>query len=222
MKSISPLIEICQDGSSTLIHPILGDYYHSTRGAYGESEYVYIKNGLNRVNKESISILEMGFGSGLNALLSLKESIENSIKIEYTTIEAYPVSIETIKQLNYQNYCSSNCFELFLKMHSTIWEEEIKLTDNFTFKKINADLETLSLNVFFDLVYFDAFSPETQPNLWSESIFKKIYSQMNKNAILVTYSAKGIVKENLRAVGFNVKRVKGALGKHHMVIAIKD
>lgn len=225
MQNIKPEIIVSDDGSSTLRHPIIGDMYHSIGGAVSESMHIYINEGLHRVSqlKKRINILEIGFGSGLNALLTIEESIKNDLQIEYTTIELYPIDLEVIKNLKYDRFCSPEAYEIYLKAHQTEWNKKVKLTDNFTIEKINKSLLNITLELNkADVVYFDAFAPTTQPELWSIEVFGKIYASMQKGGILVTYSAKGVVKQALREVGFEVKRVKGALGKHHMLVCFNS
>ena len=227
MEKINPEIVISDDGSSTLCHPIIGDMYHSTAGAVSESIHVYIKAGLDRISerKKEIKILEMGFGSGLNALLTIEKAKSENLKIDYNTIELYPIDSETIEKLGYDNFTSGDIYTLFLETHYSNWFEKVKLSENFSIQKINKSLTEINFDDFnltdIDLVYFDAFSPDTQPELWSEEVFSTIYNRMQDDGILVTYSAKGIVKRALRAAGFNVKRIEGALGKHHMLLCTK-
>lgn len=200
------------DGSSTICSPYFNDeLYHSSAGAIAEAMHVYI-----RFIKPNQSLLEIGFGSGLNALLSL----QTNLKLNYTTLELYPIDLETAQKLSF-------CSPQLITLHQAKWGKEIAITDNFTLKKININIEDTSLlerslESKYDLVFFDAFAPDTVPNQWSEDIFKIIYSKMNNGGRLVTYSAKGVVKQALRDVGFIVKREKGALGKHHMVVATKQ
>lgn len=215
-------VVLSADGSTTLRHSLLGDLYHSDRGAVGESRHVYIENGLMKFAENSvINLLEVGFGSGLNALLS----IDSGLNINYTTIELYPLDYDVIEKLNYANYVSNNAYNDFLKLHREEWNREIYINNNFKAKKIYKSLLEIDFECEgvknIDLVYFDAFSPDTQSELWSVDVFRKIYQTMHKDSILVTYSAKGVVKEALRAAGFTVSRKKGALGKHHMLVCTK-
>ncbi len=218
VRTITPTIEPTDDGSATLRHPLLGDTYHSLRGATGEAAHVYIANGLATLPLERIRILEMGFGSGLNAWLSLNYGRRHGLTIDYRAIERYPVDPDTAARLGYTDD------PLFDALHRAPWNVPVAITDRFRLTKYDADLtapdgawETGG----YDLVYFDAFAPDTQPELWSEALFRRIYARLAEGGILVTYSAKGCVKQALRAAGFEVRRLPGALGKHHMVRAAK-
>lgn len=224
MNTIFPNIIFSDDGSATLTHPIVGDTYHSTSGAIGESLHVYIENGLQVIaqQNEPVKILEMGFGSGLNFLLTVDYALQHGLVIDYTTVELYPVDMLVIENMGYCRYVSQTAFELFLSAHRAAWNESVVLGENIVIHKIDKSL--LEVNFArndINLVYFDAFAPDTQPELWSESVFEKIFRAMSNGGVLVTYSAKGTVKQALRAVGFNVQRKKGALGKHHQLVCTK-
>lgn len=212
---ISPEIEPTDDGSNTLVHPLLGETYHSTRGAVGEAMHVYIANGLRMSPLRSLRILEVGFGSGLNAWLTLQECVATDRTVEYHALELYPIDNNAVARLNY------TADPLFWSLHSAPWNEICTITDNFRLKKVEGDLVDIEFDAIFDLVYFDAFAPQSQPELWSERVFTKIYERMSAGGALVTYCSKGDVKRALRAVGFEVRRMEGALGKRHMIRAIK-
>lgn len=212
---IAPQIEITGDGSPTLRHPVFGDAYHSTRGAVGESMHVYIREGFQHLALPHTRILEVGFGSGLNALLTFREAMRSHRTVDYTAVEPYPVDIRIASQLSYAGD------PLFLALHEASWDEMIGVADGCRLKKRECSLEDCDFDATFDLVYFDAFAPETQPELWSEAVFARIGRRMAPGGVLVTYSAKGLVKRNLREAGFEVRRLPGALGKHHMVRAVR-
>lgn len=225
MDTIFPKIIFSDDGSATLSHPIIGDTYHSTAGAVGESLHVYIKNGLGVVAHrcQRVTILEMGFGSGLNFLLTVDYALRSGMSVEYTTVELYPIDMQVIECLGYEKYVSAEAYEFFLAAHRAAWNERVVLSETIVIHKICQSL----IDVDFkkndvDLVYFDAFAPDTQPTLWSEEIFEKIYRTMRNGGVLVTYSAKGTVKQALRAAGFIVQRKEGALGKHHQLVCVKN
>lgn len=201
-----------QDGSSTVVsNRYAGELYHSDRGAVGESLYVY-----TRFLFDGASVLEIGFGSGLNALLSL----QTTLRLKYTTVEFYPIDMDTVERLSFV------CNEL-RELHAAPWSEWREISKNFLFKKLPIDIEHIGKVLYeeleggYDTVFFDAFAPDVVPQQWSEVVFRELYSKMNVGAKLVTYSAKGVVKRALRAAGFEVKREKGALGKHNMVVATK-
>lgn len=211
-----PKIEITADGSHTLIHPLTGDSYHSVRGAVGESMHVFIGAGLRKIEKDPVRILEVGFGSGLNALLTLKENRP----AEYHAVEPYPISIETAQRLNYAS--EGDLFrEAFLKMHTCPWGSLEQITHWFGIKKYASSLLETKFDTTFDLIYFDAFAPETQPELWSAEVFGKLFEHTSSEGLLVTYSAKGSVRRAMAAAGYSVSREAGALGKRHMLVARK-
>jgi len=207
-----------QDGSHSLISAHYGEMYHSKHGAMQESLHVFIKNGwdLRRQGISSINIFEMGFGTGLNAWLTFKHS--KQVAINYYTVETHPVSIQTVEQLN---YVGGNDREQFLKFHQVDWNQWESVSPTFSLYKFKGELQQIEPDMKFDLVYYDAFAPSAQPELWTEAIFKKLYDLMNTGAILSTYCAKGSVKRALKAVGFNIESVPGPPGKREMTIAYK-
>ncbi|MDR2936363.1 MAG: tRNA (5-methylaminomethyl-2-thiouridine)(34)-methyltransferase MnmD [Rikenellaceae bacterium] len=215
-----PETVISDDGSHTLRHPRLGDTYHSTRGAVGEAQHVFIDAGFNHIPGPEKRIFEMGFGSGLNALLTLKKAVETGCRVTYHAVEIDPVPMEVIRQLNYLA-ADDPLYPAFLAMHETAWGCSEKIHPAFTLKKNAGSLLSIELDVTFEIVYFDAFAPETQPELWSEAVFRKLREAVVPDGVLVTYSAKGDVKRTLRAAGWEVERLPGALGKRHMVRATK-
>ncbi len=212
---VHPTIESTEDGSPTLRHPLIGESYHSLRGAVNEAMHVYIRHGLEGCLKRKIAILEVGFGSGLNAWLSLESARKRGIDITYHAIDLYPVDLSVAKRLSYTQD------PLFLQLHRTPWGREYCITPGFRLKKTESDLVGMKFDTIFDIVYFDAFAPDKQPELWSEGVFREIGRCMLPGGILVTYSAKGDVKRALRAAGFEVTRLQGALGKRHMLKAVK-
>lgn len=209
------------DGSNTLFSNTFGDQYHSTFGALQESRFVYIQTGLNYCEHNSIKIFEVGFGTGLNAILTYIEGFNKKINIEYHTIELFPIDIETINQLNYFKFFSNDQKSIYKKLHDCKWSRKIKISENFTFRKVKYDFNKYIFTEMYDLIYFDAFAPEKQPNMWSGENFAKLFDILNNNGILVTYSSKGIVKNNLRNAGFKVTRLEGPKGKRHILRAQK-
>lgn len=206
------------DGTATLRHPLFGDTYHSLHGAATESEHVFIRNGLAAAGKATVRILEAGFGSGLNAWLSLQYARQRGMRLDYRTVERYPVDVQTACRLSYTDD------PLFAALHRSAWETEQAITENFTLTKYAADMTAAGggWEAFrYDLVYFDAFAPDTQPEMWTADLFRRIFRLLSPGGILVTYSAKGTVKQALREAGFTVRRLPGAPGKHHMVRAEK-
>lgn len=209
------------DGSDTLYSPQFNEHYHSTFGAINESKHIFIKEGLNFSQLKSLNIFEVGFGTGLNAFLSFLESEDHNLTVKYTSIEKYPVDTDITKNLNYPELLSKKYKDIFTQLHECKWDIKIKLSENFIFKKVLLDFNQYKFTENFDLIFFDAFAPETQADLWSTENFTKIYNALNNKGIFTTYSSKGLVKNNLRKAGFNVKRLKGPKGKRHILRAEK-
>lgn len=210
------------DNSITLFSEEFGEHYHSSFGAKTESEHIFIEAGLKFKTQKNnnISILEMGFGTGLNALLSYKFSELNSIKIDYTSVEAYPINTEEIHSLKYPDLLQIDG-DIFFRMHKAK-ALSINISDKFSFRLIKNKFESVDLEVDkFDLVYFDAFSPEVQPELWTQEVFAKVYKSMKTAAVLTTYSCKGLVKRNLKASGFEIEKLPGPPGKREFLRAYK-
>ncbi len=207
-----------KDGSYTIYHQLLDETYHSIHGAVQEAKHVFIDAGLKYFDQKNLSVFEIGFGTGLNACLTFVEAQQQQLNIIYHTIEKYPLSKALIGQLNYSEYLSK---KLLLKVHDMDWETENELAENFTFKKISANLLDYELKQTYDICYFDAFAPNKQPELWSEIIFKKLFDSLKEGGILVTYCAKGAVKRTLKQVGFEVQTLPGPPGKREMVRAVK-
>ena len=214
-----------KDGSHTLFMDEFDEPYHSTFGAIQESKHVFIDAGLSNFKENKfLKVFEMGLGTGLNALLTAIYAFENDIKIEYWAVEAYPPDENLIKKLNYPsliNHPSSD--EIFQKIHSSVHGELVEIDQGFIFKKILNKVEQTELpESYFDLVYFDAFNPDVQPELWTEPIFQELYNSMNNGAVLTTYSCKGIVKRALKSVGFRIEKIPGPEGKREMLRATKN
>jgi tRNA U34 5-methylaminomethyl-2-thiouridine-forming methyltransferase MnmC len=214
-------IKITNDGSATLYVPDLNEHYHSINGAVQESEHVFIGMGLKGINKKDVRVFEFGFGTGLNALLTLLSAKDYSII--YHTMELYPLSWSIVKRLGYEEFLglSEENRVVFKKMHQTQWEKETSIRTKFAIKKINASILKYPLEENYDLVYYDAFAPDVQPELWDEEIFSRIYNSMNPDGRLVTYCAKGEVRRKLQRVGFSVERLPGPPGKWEMMRAVR-
>jgi len=211
------------DGSHTVFSNKYNAHYHSIYGALDESIHVFIVAGLyhlQRQNKKSISILEMGFGTGLNAFMTWLESEKTKHQIQYTAIEAFPISLEEAADLNYAPSLQQDASK-FLKLHNSPWEESIALSNNFSFIKNKIKFEELDFQSQFDIIYFDAFAPNAQPELWETNILQKMYDALKPEGILVTYSAKGSVRRAMQSVGFTVERLPGPPGKREMLRATK-
>jgi tRNA U34 5-methylaminomethyl-2-thiouridine-forming methyltransferase MnmC len=201
--------------------PELDEHYHSIYGAVQESMHVYINNGFNFCDINPIAILEIGFGTGLNAFLTYLEAKKTNRIVNYTTIELCPIEDDVVRQLNYPEFVNNEEKEFFYNLHNADWNCKTNIKDSFIINKINQDLLLYQPNEYFDLIYFDAFAPDKQAELWSVEVFKKLYNHLNEKGILTTYSAKGIVKRALREVGFKVKRLPGPPGKWVMLRAMK-
>ncbi|MCL2133891.1 MAG: tRNA (5-methylaminomethyl-2-thiouridine)(34)-methyltransferase MnmD [Bacteroidales bacterium] len=215
---------VTADRSHSFFVTELRESYHSTNGALSESQHVFINAGLNYVNcrnraypvSTEVMVLEMGFGTGLNTLLTWLYAEEQKMPIYYEALEKYPLTEKEVALLNYPER------EKLAALHACKWEESVQLTSNFTLCKRQVDVLDYRPRQSFDLIYFDAFAPDVQPELWSSDLFAKLYAAMSKGGVLVTYSAKGLVKSALRAAGFEVQRLPGASGKWHMLRGIKN
>jgi tRNA U34 5-methylaminomethyl-2-thiouridine-forming methyltransferase MnmC len=210
-----------EDGSHTIYVPELNEHYHSVHGAAQESTHIFLNNGFETCKADPLYILEIGFGTGLNALLTAKRSIYGDRIIYYSAIEKYPLDAEIIGSLNHYKYAGENGEKLFHLIHSVPWNQYIKIHENFYLEKIENDFTKIHLNGKFDLIYFDAFGPDKQPEMWTREMFTGIAAVTNKDGILVTYSAKGEVKRSLRASGFEVTLIPGPPGKRQMIRAVK-
>jgi tRNA U34 5-methylaminomethyl-2-thiouridine-forming methyltransferase MnmC len=212
---------ITEDGSHTLYVPEIDECYHSSHGAIQESRHIFIEAGLKMCFKNEINILEIGFGTGLNAFLALIEVEKVGKKIKYTALEKFPVEMEKINNLNFAHQIESNKISLFQFMHQSEWNKEIEITPQFSLTKVECDFTSYNIESQYDIVFFDAFSPEKQAEMWTEKIFLKIYTHCNPGAILTTYCAKGIVRRALQNVGFEVERLAGPPGKREILRATK-
>lgn len=212
-------IIITADGSSSIYLPEWEEHYHSKHGAIQEAYHVFIKNGLDLFeNGEKIHILEIGFGTGLNCFITFLEAGKRNLFVNYTGVEAYPVSEEELLQLNYvEELRAENKKEYFTKMHHIPWGKEHVLKDNFSMFKRQQFFDQIEDKNSFNLIYFDAFGARVQPELWTEEIFKKMYDSLKEDGILVTYAAKGSVRRAMQSVGFLVEKLSGPPGKREML-----
>ena len=213
------------DGSKTIQIEGWNEQYHSIHGALQEAKHVYINAGLKtflerQPKQNALTVLEIGFGTGLNALLTALESLNISQEICYHGIEAYPVEAEELQALGYHTLIGSDP-SIFQNIHNCSWHETHKILPHFSIVKRQAFFSDIAEANAFDVIYFDAFGPRVQPNLWIESIFKKMYEALRPNGLLVTYCAKGSVRRCMQAVGFEVERLPGPPGKREMLRAIK-
>ena len=227
-------VVITADGSSTIHLPDWDEQYHSKHGAIQEAYHVFIKQGLHHFissvpklqayskSFERISILEIGFGTGLNAFITLLEAEKLGVKIDYFGVEGYPVSTDEIEQLNYPKQLQAKKNEAFFnKLHQMSWEEKHVITKYLSLTKEKKFFNEIEDVEKFNLIYFDAFGARVQPELWTESIFQKMYKALKPNGNLVTYSAKGSVRRAMQVVGFTVERLPGPPGKREMLRATK-
>ncbi|MBS1682114.1 MAG: tRNA (5-methylaminomethyl-2-thiouridine)(34)-methyltransferase MnmD [Bacteroidetes bacterium] len=215
------------DGSHSLLNESLNETYHSTHGAIQESAHVFIKNGLeyfaNGYKPQSVTIFEVGFGTGLNALLALKFATEHRTKINYHTIEAFPIDAEITQRLNYSNLISwQDSKTFFEKIHKCAWGEPIAINDFFSLKKINQPIQEIKLPTeVFEIIFFDAFAPAKQPEMWTLPVLENTINALKPNGIFVTYCAKGQLKRDLKLLGLSVETLPGPPGKREMVRAVK-
>jgi tRNA U34 5-methylaminomethyl-2-thiouridine-forming methyltransferase MnmC len=209
------------DGSHTIYVPELKEHYHSIHGAVQESEHIFIKNGFDVCKADPVSIFEAGFGTGLNALLTATRSINCNRNVYYTSIEKYPLDKSVTDVLNHAAFASPDGAMLYSQIHNAQPGIMTPVCSTFNIRKIIGDLITDELSRYYDLIYFDAFGPEKQPEMWSGQIFDKISSITKQGGIFVTYSCKGDVKRKLRAAGFDVKLCPGPPGKRHIIRAYK-
>jgi len=208
------------DGSQTLFSQQFDEIYHSRNGALTESQHVFVQHGLMNVNKPFIKVFEVGFGTGLNALLCAHYAQQNGIKVEYTGVELYPVEDTIANQLSYHEALIDCPIETAV-LHKAPWSERVAITPNFTLLKIQQSFVDVQLFEIYDVIFFDAFAPEKQPELWDLSVFQKCFSMLREGGVLTTYCAKGYVKRNMQEAGFRVEKVPGPPGKREMLVALK-
>ena len=229
------VIEKTDDGSATLFVPELNEHYHSTKGARTESQHIFIDMGLKASPAATPRVLEIGFGTGLNAWLTLEEAERSRRNIHYIGLELYPLDWQTVEQLGYissdeqltihrkqtttdeqftpNEEKQQSAIELFKQLHTSPWGKDVQLTPHFTLQKVETDVNKWRVeNSPFNLVYFDAFAPEKQPEMWSQELFNRLYVLLDRDGILTTYCAKGVVRRMLQTAGFTVERLPGPPG----------
>jgi len=209
------------DGSHTLYVPELNEHYHSIHGAVQESNIIFIGAGFDRCQADQLNIFEVGFGTGLNTLLTALKSVSGNRVVNYTTIEKYPVAVPILRSLNHHLFAGKSGKELSDLIHLAPWDSWVGIGKNFNLRKINGDISDYPLKGKYNLIYFDAFGPDKQPEMWTPEVFASIASVTEKGGALVTYSAKGEVKRNLKACGFEVTLLPGPPGKRQIIRAVK-
>lgn len=211
-----------EDGSHSIFVKDLNEVYHSRHGAVNESRHVFIEAGLKQ-RSEFVRILEVGFGTGLNAFLTLQQCLETGLKVDYVSLEPFPIEKEIWQQLNYPEIINMpHGNKMFRKLHECEWERFVEIHPQFRIKKHLSGIFEVELeDNYFDLVYFDAFAPEIAPDLWTLPVFQKIFNAMKRQGVFVTYSAKGDVRRALQNVGLTVERIPGPKGKREMLRAVK-
>ncbi len=209
------------DGSKTLYLPKLKEQYHSRFGAIVESEHIYIRHGLLDRNLPEVSVFEVGFGTGLNTMLSYLAARKNGLKIRYSSVELYPLTASEYALLNHIALLESSEQVALQDILQSPWNEEIMIRPCFSLLKIQCDLLTYEPETRYDVVYFDAFAPSIQPALWSDLVFRKIFAAMNEGGILSTYSSNTKVQRSLREAGFHINKLAGPPGKREILQAIK-
>jgi tRNA U34 5-methylaminomethyl-2-thiouridine-forming methyltransferase MnmC len=210
------------DGSTTIHLAEWDECYHSKHGAIQEAKHVFIKNGLSLFENNPVNILEIGFGTGLNAFITFLESNHKNQKIDYVGVEAYPVEAAEVLAMNYVSELEALEFEnIFEKMHKCEWDKKIEICNAFSLTKRKQFFDEINDFEIFDLIYFDAFGYRVQPELWSTEIFRKMYNSLKPNGVLVTYAARGVVKRSMIEVGFTIEKLAGPPGKREMFRAFK-
>lgn len=208
-------IILTNDGSHSLFNTQVNESYHSKHGAIVEAEHVFIKNGFSTVDKNKLNILEVGFGTGLNTLLTYQKAIQKSIEVNYHAIELHPIDKIYYSKLNFTDLIGVEQ-ENLQDLHDCKWEKNIQLNPYFTLIKNHTSVEKYNTDIRFDIIYFDAFSPDKQPEIWNKVIFKKMHSFLKDDGFLITYCAKGIVKRTMKSIGFEIIVLDGPPGKRQM------
>lgn len=214
-------IRLTGDGSPTLYVPSLDEHYHSHFGAVTESKHIFINAGLAGISSNHISILEAGFGTGLNALLTALYAAEHQVNVHYTALEKFPLGRRVTEQLGYGKFAGGNGPEIYSAIHDAPWGETVPITDEFMLNKIVCDLTTDDLRGKYDIIYFDAFGPDKQPDMWTEEVLGRVAAVTHPGSVFVTYSAKGTLKRILKTLGFDVTLLPGPPGKRVMTRAVK-
>jgi len=219
-------VRTTKDGSSTLYVPALNEHYHSMHGAVQEALHVYLGAGLQPAlasGKSPVRVLEIGFGTGLNAVLTLQRGLTASVAVAYDTIEKYPLSADVIANLQAERYLlNPELLSLYEQLHAATWDEAVPLLPRFLLRKIAGALQETHLAPnLYDVIYFDAFAPEKQPDMWTEEVFAQLYAAAAPGCLLTSYCAKGSFRRSLKAAGWLVEKLPGPVGKREMTRASK-
>lgn len=220
MEHLKREVIVTNDGSSSLFVPDLNEHYHSIHGAKQEAEHVFLKMGLDFFETSNLRVFEFGFGTGLNALLTALYARNKRVNIDYVSAEKYPLTTEEVLAVNFGKLTNEQ--SLFQGLHDAIWEQKVLITDVFSLTKLKIDVSTAALPAGFDVVFFDAFAPNKQPDLWTVVIFEKMFEILNPGGVLVTYCCQGQARRNMIAAGFEVEKVQGPPGKREMLRAKKS
>jgi len=213
-------IRISEDGSHTIYVPDLNEHYHSINGAVTESQHIFIDAAFRFCQKQEVRILEIGFGTGLNTMLTFIEASRQNRQVYYHGVEKYPLTNDEAILLNYDTILDIPGVSV-MDFHKSGWAEDSRITEGFTLRKEHADFKDSKAVGPFDVIYFDSFAPDVQPEIWAPAIFKKIYDLTADKGILTTYSVKGDVKRSLKAAGFKVEKIPGPFGKREILRAVK-
>jgi len=212
---------LTRDGSKTILNKALNATYHSRFGAVQESQHIFIQNGLRYAEKtfgNTLNVLEIGFGTGLNALLTLRETLKSDLRVNYYTFEKFPISEDLYRRLEYADPGEES---MFIQLHESRWDEEIRLTNQFVITKYNSDATDSDFPENIHVIYFDAFAPSADPGLWAPLIFTRLHQCLTLHGGLVTFCAKGEVKRMLKEIGFRIETLAGPPGKREMIRAVK-
>ena len=215
-------LQLTAAGSHTLFIPEMDEHYHSVNGAVQESRHVFIEAGLHHLERKEIVVLEIGFGTGLNAFLTLLDAEVHQRKIYYYSVELYPLDMDVIESLNYGEMICAGRKDVFQALHQADWNVAVQVSDFFGLHKIQGDSNTCALPERFDLVDFDAFAPDKQPEMWNQEIYNRLYAHTAPGGVIVTYCAKGEVRRGMQAAGFEMSRLPGPPGKRHILRGIKN
>lgn len=214
-------LQLTADGSHTLFIPEMDEHYHSVNGAVQEARHVYIEAGLHRLDRPQIRVMEIGFGTGLNAFLTLLCAEATRQTVYYYSAERYPLAPALVAALNYGTQVDASKAPLFEALHAAPWDRPVAITPRFTLHKLAGDSNRMELPADIDLVYFDAFAPDKQPEMWTPAIFEALYARTTRGGLLTTYCAKGAVRRMMQEAGYSVERIPGPPGKREMLRALK-